>query len=83
MKLQEGLILVAILYLAYMQLVKGQPQPRQDCPTRCGNVTIEYPFGTSPGCFYAEDPSFELTCNETEKQLLTGNLQSHQHFSHF
>ncbi|XP_020869475.1 wall-associated receptor kinase 2-like [Arabidopsis lyrata subsp. lyrata] len=67
MKLQ-GLLFVAIFNLAYTQLVKGQP--RQDCQTRCGNVTVEYPFGTSPGCYYAEDPSFHLPCNQTKKMFV-------------
>ncbi|EOA16110.1 hypothetical protein CARUB_v10004243mg [Capsella rubella] len=74
MKLYEGVFLVAICFHAYTQLVKGKPQPREGCSTRCGNVTIEYPFGTSSGCYYAKDPSFKLTCNEKKKQLLYRNL---------
>ncbi|XP_023644574.1 wall-associated receptor kinase 2 isoform X2 [Capsella rubella] len=74
MKLQDGLILVAIFYLAYTQLVRGQLHPLDGCPTKCGNVTIEYPFGTSPGCYYAEDRSFNLTCNQTDHKLLFGNI---------
>ncbi|CAN8292098.1 unnamed protein product [Cochlearia groenlandica] len=73
MKLQ-GMILVAILfYLSYMQqLVNGQSWP--GCLDRCGNVTIEYPFGISPGCYHAEDPTFSLTCNEKGK-LLFSNVE--------
>ncbi|KAG7647081.1 putative wall-associated receptor kinase 2 RLK-Pelle-WAK family [Arabidopsis thaliana] len=71
MKVQEGLFVVAVFYLAYTQLVKGQP--RKECQTRCGNVAVEYPFGTSPGCYYPGDESFNLTCNEQEK-LFFGNM---------
>lgn len=72
MKLQ-GLFLVAIFSLAYMQLAKGQPQPRGNCPIRCGNVTIEYPFGISSGCYYPEDHSFNITCKE--EKLIFGDMQ--------
>ncbi|KAL1193040.1 Wall-associated receptor kinase 2 [Cardamine amara subsp. amara] len=71
-KMHEGMFLVAIFSLAYTQLVKGQSLP--GCPSTCGNVTIEYPFGTSPDCYYAEDDTFNLTCNETEKQLFFRNI---------
>ncbi|XP_010498577.1 PREDICTED: wall-associated receptor kinase 2-like [Camelina sativa] len=71
-KLQEAL--VAFFYLVYTQLVRGQTHPREGCQTRCGNVTIEYPFGTSPGCYYANNRNFNLTCNEKEKLLLFGNI---------
>ncbi|XP_042376319.1 wall-associated receptor kinase 5-like [Zingiber officinale] len=37
--------------------------PRQDCQTKCGNVTIFFPFGLKKGCF--RDNGFALTCNET------------------
>ncbi|XP_010459836.1 PREDICTED: wall-associated receptor kinase 2-like [Camelina sativa] len=73
MKFQEGVFLVAIFSLAYTQLVKGQPQPHEGCQTRCGNVTIEYPFGTSPGCYYAEDRSFNITCNERNELIFGDN----------
>ncbi|KAL1215157.1 Wall-associated receptor kinase 5 [Cardamine amara subsp. amara] len=66
MKVQD-LILVAIYFsLAYTQLIKGQP--RKDCQTRCGNVTIEYPFGISPDCYYPipGDDSFNLTCEKDQ-----------------
>lgn len=71
MKLQ-GVFLVAIFFsLAYTQLVKGQSWP--GCKTNCGNVTIDYPFGTSPGCYYAEDRSFNLTCNKRDELIFGGN----------
>ncbi|RID51641.1 hypothetical protein BRARA_H02291 [Brassica rapa] len=64
----HGVFLVAVFfYLAYTQMVNGQPH--KDCQTSCGKVTIEYPFGTSPDCHYADDPSFKLTCNDKEKLL--------------
>lgn len=59
MKVQR-LFLVAIFCLSYTQLVKGQTLP--GCPEKCGNVTLEYPFGFSPDCWRAEDPSFKLNC---------------------
>ncbi|KAG7592476.1 Protein kinase-like domain superfamily [Arabidopsis thaliana x Arabidopsis arenosa] len=67
----QGLFLVAIFCLSYTQLVKGQP--RKDCQTRCGDVAVEYPFGTSQGCYYLGDDSFNLTCNEKE-ELFFGNM---------
>ncbi|KAF8088437.1 hypothetical protein N665_0541s0003 [Sinapis alba] len=67
------LVAVFFFYLVCTELANGQP--RKDCKTRCGNVTIEYPFGTSPGCYYADDPSFNLTCNEKEKLLFGRNFE--------
>ncbi|CAH2036884.1 unnamed protein product [Thlaspi arvense] len=71
----QGLFLVAIFFnLAYTQLVKGQLG--KDCQTRCGNVTIHYPFGTSPGCYFGDDSSFRLTCNDVQGKLLfRGKMQ--------
>ena len=69
MKKVQSLILVAIFfYMAYTEPVNRTP--RKGCQTRCGNVTVEYPFGTSPGYYYADDPDFRLTCNETDQKLL-------------
>ncbi|KAG7647077.1 putative wall-associated receptor kinase 3 RLK-Pelle-WAK family [Arabidopsis thaliana] len=75
MKFQEGVFLVVIFFLAYTQLVKGQHQPREDCKLKCGNVTIEYPFGISTGCYYPGDDNFNLTCDVEEKLLLFGIIQ--------
>lgn len=52
-------------------------QPTLDCQTKCGNLTIEYPFGTSPGCYH--DESFLITCNQTGTEqkpfLRKGNIE--------
>ncbi|CAO2039594.1 unnamed protein product [Urochloa humidicola] len=34
------------------------------CPTRCGDATFSYPFGTMPGCFRQ---GFGLTCDHTTR----------------
>ncbi|KAL0698027.1 hypothetical protein Bca4012_054149 [Brassica carinata] len=70
----HGVFLVAVFfYLAYTQLVDGQP--RKDCQTSCGNVAIEYPFGTSQDCYYADERNFKLTCNEKEKLVFGNNFE--------
>ncbi|KAI3734220.1 hypothetical protein L6452_13684 [Arctium lappa] len=33
------------------------------CETSCGNVTIEFPFGSGEGCYYTSD--FLVTCNRS------------------
>ncbi|KAL0755273.1 hypothetical protein Bca101_092941 [Brassica carinata] len=77
----HGVFLVAVFfYLMYTLPVNGQP--RKDCQTSCGRVTIEYPFGTSQGCYYADDPSFKLTCNETDQKLLFGRTIEVINISH-
>ncbi|KAF8113665.1 hypothetical protein N665_0046s0016 [Sinapis alba] len=72
MKLQEYLFLVAMFCLSCTQPIKCQTKPK--CPEKCGDVTLEYPFGTTPGCYHEEDPSFKLTCNETSKLLSFNGL---------
>ncbi|CAO2180132.1 unnamed protein product [Urochloa humidicola] len=54
--------------------VSGQ-QPRiglPGCPTSCGNVSVPYPFGISPGCYLE---GFNLTCDTSTSspRLVLGN----------
>ncbi|KAM2010128.1 hypothetical protein ACFX1Q_005330 [Malus domestica] len=53
------------------------PQARPDCPDRCGNLTVPYPFGIGSGCYL--DDRFEITCNISTQPptafMMTGNLE--------
>ncbi|KAL0695036.1 hypothetical protein Bca4012_062216 [Brassica carinata] len=66
----QGLFLVAIFSIVHTQLANGQSL--RGCQNKSGNLSIEYPFGTSPGCYYAGNKSFLLTCNETTNKLFAG-----------
>ncbi|PIN23015.1 hypothetical protein CDL12_04261 [Handroanthus impetiginosus] len=39
------------------------PIAKPSCISRCGNLSIPYPFGTTPDCY--ENPTFFITCNHT------------------
>jgi len=46
-------------------VVRGaSSSPRHDCPNKCGDVNIEYPFGIGLGC--ALEKGFELHCNKSQ-----------------
>ncbi|CAA7022624.1 unnamed protein product [Microthlaspi erraticum] len=64
--------LLAIFYLSHTELIKGQTYP--DCQSRCGNVKIEFPFGTSTGCHLPGDANFLLTCYPNNT-LFTGSFE--------
>lgn len=75
-----GETLVQVSLLALLFVAGGSTaawQPTLDCQTKCGNLTIEYPFGTSPGCYH--DESFLITCNQTGTEqkpfLRKGNIE--------
>jgi hypothetical protein len=66
-----ALIMVSLLQLcspAAAQPVQGAGPP-PNCPTRCGNVSVPYPFGIGDGCFW---PGFNLTCDRTRLLLIGG-----------
>jgi len=37
------------------------------CTSKCGNISIPYPFGVEPGCFL---PGFDVTCSADDRLLL-------------
>ncbi|PIN17399.1 Serine/threonine protein kinase [Handroanthus impetiginosus] len=39
------------------------PIAKPNCNDRCGNLSIPYPFGTTPDCYQSD--SFFITCNDT------------------
>lgn len=70
--------LVKVLLMAILFATDASTwQPSPDCLTKCGNLTIEYPFGTSPDCYH--DESFLITCDQTGTQpkplLRKGNIE--------
>ncbi|CAL4992735.1 unnamed protein product [Urochloa decumbens] len=64
--------LLALHLLAAAAAVPPPPMGLPGCPTRCGNMTVPYPFGIISGCFL---PGFNLTCDRDRNppRLLLGD----------
>ncbi|CAN6371699.1 unnamed protein product [Urochloa humidicola] len=69
-------VVLALLALL-LQLTAAAPPPalglHDYCNTTCGNVSVPYPFGITPGCHL---PGFKLTCNTSGRgppRLLLGD----------
>lgn len=70
------MVLAMVLAVSKVVLVRGIAQPRPDCLRSCGNVTIPFPFGSSPDCYL--DDSFIIICNNTYNPpipFLIGNIE--------
>ncbi|KAL0351338.1 UNVERIFIED_CONTAM: Wall-associated receptor kinase [Sesamum calycinum] len=63
------MIIIIIIFILMMSSlpptlsVSNYPVAKPNCTDRCGNVSIPFPFGTTPDC-YGND-SFFVTCNQT------------------
>ncbi|KAM5580151.1 wall-associated receptor kinase-like 8 [Rosa sericea] len=58
--------MIFILLLSICRATTAAPRMAiGDCPTKCGNVIIPYPFGIgpNPSCYY--DEWFQIDCNES------------------
>ncbi|XP_022859006.1 wall-associated receptor kinase 2-like [Olea europaea var. sylvestris] len=44
-------------------ITKGANISKPRCPSKCGNLTVPYPFGIGLGTGCSIDPSFEINCN--------------------
>ncbi|XP_019187487.1 PREDICTED: wall-associated receptor kinase 2-like [Ipomoea nil] len=60
------LLMVVVVFLsasAIAQTTNSSQVGRPGCPTRCGNLTVPYPFGIGIGSGCALDPGFEILCD--------------------
>ncbi|KAJ3677609.1 hypothetical protein LUZ60_003333 [Juncus effusus] len=62
------MIILAFLFFQLLNLTQIQA----NCDTKCGDIHVQYPFGTDPSC--AHD-GFVLTCDQSERtpKLFIGN----------
>ncbi|KAL6655027.1 hypothetical protein ACP70R_005853 [Stipagrostis hirtigluma subsp. patula] len=67
-----SLMHMLLLAAAARLMAAARPIGLPNCPTRCGDVSVPYPFGIQPGCYL---PGFNLTCDTTYSppRLLLGN----------
>uniref|UniRef100_A0A0D9XVH3 Protein kinase domain-containing protein n=1 Tax=Leersia perrieri TaxID=77586 RepID=A0A0D9XVH3_9ORYZ len=59
--MQQVVLLWLVLVVAHAAV--GQPQRPGWCPSKCGNVSIPYPFGIGEKCAWS--PGFAVQCNHS------------------
>ncbi|KAL6650781.1 hypothetical protein ACP70R_009706 [Stipagrostis hirtigluma subsp. patula] len=56
------LIFAATLLIASVKNSTAARMAKPGCTETCGNLTIAYPFGIGPGCYY--DQGFDVSCED-------------------
>ena len=70
--------LIVVLMFVNVAVRGSADQVKLGCQESCGNITIPYPFGTTPHCYIAHN--FLITCNTTHYKpprafLTTSNIR--------
>ena len=61
MKFVMRITFLLLLAVAYGLAEGAPPMAKHNCPDRCGNVSIPYPFGIGSNCFMHK--KYEIVCN--------------------
>ncbi|KAL4362554.1 hypothetical protein GQ457_04G038460 [Hibiscus cannabinus] len=57
------IVLLAMAATVTVAVTRDQELAKNGCPSRCGNLSIPYPFGTKEGCFLNQN--FQIYCKES------------------
>ncbi|XP_047172936.1 wall-associated receptor kinase 2-like [Vigna umbellata] len=63
MSVNSNHLLLVVLLIAAVAAAKTIPMSKPNCPSKCGNVTIPFPFGLTNPC--SLNTSFLITCNHS------------------
>ncbi|WJX33988.1 hypothetical protein P8452_22144 [Trifolium repens] len=62
-QVKQLLLIATVAFLYTKTKAATQPMSLPNCPSKCGSVTIPYPFGTTKEC--SLDNTFLIDCNKT------------------
>ncbi|KAK7393017.1 hypothetical protein VNO78_21467 [Psophocarpus tetragonolobus] len=62
---KQLLLIIVLFILTIVTTTQNESlaSSKANCPEKCGNITIPYPFGMTLNCSF--NPSFHMTCNHT------------------